>query len=87
MRLKKELIRREIAGDVLLVPVGGTVLENNGLFALNELGAFLWDRLETAADEETLVQAVLAEYEVDESAARTDTAEFLQKLREMDILE
>ena len=87
MRLKKELIRREIAGDVLLVPVGGTVLENNGLFALNELGAFLWDRLETAADEETLVQAVLAEYEVDETTARTDTAEFLQKLREMDILE
>lgn len=87
MRLKKELIRREIAGDVLLVPVGGTVLENNGLFALNELGAFLWDRLEGAADEETLVQAVLAEYEVDETTARTDTAEFLQKLREMDILE
>lgn len=87
MRLKKELIRREIAGDVLLVPVGGTVLENNGLFALNELGAFLWDRLEGAADEETLVQAVLAEYEVDEITARTDTAEFLQKLREMDILE
>ena len=87
MRLKKELIRREIAGDVLLVPVGGTVLENNGLFALNELGAFLWDRLETAADEETLVQDVLAEYEVDETTARTDTAEFLQKLREMDILE
>lgn len=87
MRLKKELIRREIAGDVLLVPVGGTVLENNGLFALNELGAFLWDRLETAADEETLVQAVLAEYEVDETTARTDTAAFLQKLREMDILE
>ena len=86
MQLKKELIRREIAGDVLLVPVGGTVLENNGLFALNELGAFLWDRLETAADEEALVQAVLAEYEVDETTARTDTAEFLQKLREMDIL-
>ena len=86
MKIRKELIRREIAGDVILVPVGGTVLENNGLFALNELGAFLWDRLESAEDEETLVQAVLAEYEVDEATARTDTAQFLQKLREMDIL-
>ena len=86
MKIKKELIRREIAGDVILVPVGGTVLENNGLFALNELGAFLWDRLESAEDEETLVQAVLAEYEVDEETARTDTAAFLQKLREMEIL-
>ena len=86
MKIRKELIRREIAGDVILVPVGGTVLEHNGLFALNELGAFLWDRLESAEDEETLVQAVLSEYEVDEATARTDTAQFLQKLREMEIL-
>ena len=86
MKIRKELIRREIAGDVILVPVGGTVLENNGLFALNELGAFLWDRLESAEDEESLVQAVLAEYEVDEDTARTDTAAFLQKLRDMEIL-
>ena len=68
------------------MPVGGTVLENNGLFALNELGAFLWDRLESAEDEESLVQAVLSEYEVDEETARADTAAFLQKLREMEIL-
>ena len=86
MKIRKELIRREIAGDVILVPVGGTVLENNGLFALNELGAFLWDRLESAEDEESLVQAVLSEYEVDEDTARADTAAFLQKLREMEIL-
>ena len=86
MKIRKELIRREIAGDVILVQVGGTVLENNGLFALNELGAFLWDRLESAEDEAGLVQAVLAEYEVDEDTARTDTAAFLQKLREMEIL-
>lgn len=86
MKIRKELIRREIAGDVILVPVGGTVLSDNGLFALNELGAFLWDRLESAEDEEALVRAVLSEYEVDEATARTDTAEFLQKLREMEIL-
>ena len=86
MKIRKELIRREIAGDVILVPVGGTVLENNGLFALNELGAFLWDRIPVAADEDALVAAVLAEYEVDEATARTDTAQFLQKLRDMEIL-
>lgn len=86
MKIRKELIRREIAGDVILVPVGGTMLENNGLFALNELGAFLWDRLETAEDESALVAAVLAEYDVDEETARTDTAAFLRKLREMEII-
>ena len=86
MNIRKELIRREIAGDVILVPVGGTMLENNGLFALNELGAFLWDRLEGAQNDEELVQAVLAEYEVNEDTARADVAEFLQSLRDMEII-
>lgn len=45
MKIKKELIKREIAGDCILVPVGKSTLESNGLFALNELGAFIWDIL------------------------------------------
>ena len=86
MIIKKELITREIAGEVILVPVGKSVLESNGLFALNELGAFLWKHLPEAADEAALVEQVLAEYEVDRETAEADTAEFLQKLRDMGIL-
>ena len=62
MKLKKELIRREIAGDVVLVPVGKTVYEANGLFILNDVGAFLWDKLPQAEDEEALLEAGLAGY-------------------------
>ena len=45
MIIKKEFIKRDVAGDIVLVPVGKTVLESNGLFVMNELGAFLWDLL------------------------------------------
>lgn len=86
MKIKKELIKREIAGDTILVPVGKSVYESNGLFALNELGAFLWDRLETAADRDELLAAVLAEYEVTEEEAAGDLDEFLEKLRSFGIL-
>lgn len=87
MKIKQELITREIAGEVILVPVGQSVLENNGLFALNELGAFLWKHLPEVDNESALVDLVLAEYEVDRETAAADTAEFLQKLRDMGILE
>ena len=86
MKIKKELIKREIAGDTILVPVGKTVYESNGLFILNELGGFLWDLLPEAENEAALVAAVLREYEVDEATARQDIAEFLEKLRQMNIL-
>lgn len=86
MMIKKELIKREIAGDTILVPCGKTVYDSNGLFALNELGAFLWDRIPQAERAEDLVAAVLEEYEVTREEAAKDIAEFLAKLKEMDIL-
>lgn len=87
MKIKKELVKRDIAGDVVLVPVGRTVYESNGLFILNEVGAFLWDRLETADTEEDLLTALLREYEIAEDIARKDVQEFLEKLRKLEILQ
>lgn len=86
MRIKKELVKRDIAGDTILVPVGKTVYDSNGLFILNELGSFLWDRLDKAESEEELLQAVLEEYDVAEETAKTDLSTFLDKLRELGIL-
>lgn len=86
MKIKKELLKRNIAGETILVPVGKTVYDSHGLFALNELGGFLWDQIPNAQTEEDLLKAVLNEYEVTETVARQDIAEFLDKLREMNII-
>ena len=86
MIIKKELIKREIAGDTILVPVGKTVLDSNGLFVMNELAAFIWDQLPGADSEEAICEAVLAEYDVSAQEAAADIAEFLNKLREMEII-
>lgn len=86
MQIKKELLKRQIGGDSFLIPMGKTVYDANGMFILTELGAFLWDRLPQAENPEALVQAVLAEYEVDETTARADIDAFLQKLVSMGIL-
>ena len=86
MIIKKDLIKREIAGDTILVPVGKTVLDSNGLFVMNELAAFIWDLLPEAESEDAICEAVLAEYEVSAEEAAADIAEFLNKLREMEII-
>lgn len=86
MIIKKELIKREIAGDTILVPVGRTVLDSNGLFVLNELGAFIWEILPKAETEEEICRAILAEYEVSPEEAARDVADFLEKLRQLDII-
>lgn len=87
MNIKKELIKREIAGDTILVPVGKTVYDSNGLFALNEVAAFIWDILPEVSCADEIVTKILDEYEVTAETAAADTREFLDKLREMGIIE
>ena len=86
MIIRKKLLKREIAGESFLVPLGKTVYDTNGLFVLSELGAFIWDRLPGAQDSEAILRAILEEYEVEESVARADLEEFLDKQRTMEIL-
>lgn len=86
MIIKKELIKREIAGDTILVPVGKTVYDSNGLFVLNELGAFIWDLLPNVDTQEEICQAILKEYEVSEEEARKDIAEFMNQLQKLDVI-
>lgn len=86
MKIKKELIKREIAGDTILVPVGKNVYDSNGLFMLNELGAFIWNLLPEAEGEADILEKVLAEYDVEEAVAKADIQEFLNRLRDMDVL-
>ena len=86
MIIKKTLIKRVIGSDTILVPVGKTVFDSNGLFALNELGDFIWDLLPRVNTEEEICDAVLAEYDVPQEVAQKDIREFLQKLRQLEII-
>lgn len=87
MKIKKELIKRDIAGDTILVPVGKTVYDSNGLFVLNEVAAFIWDVLADCETQDDIVAEILKEYEVSKEEAEKDTAEFLDTLRKMQIID
>ena len=43
MNIRKQLVKRNIAGDVILVPVGDASLEIKGLLTLNETEVTLLD--------------------------------------------
>lgn len=87
MKIEKEFILREIAGDYVIIPTGKTTLELNGLITVNELGAFLWEKLQQDITKAELVEAVLAEYEIDRETVEKDVDEFLEELVKNRILE
>lgn len=86
MRIDKEFILREIAGDYIIIPAGKTVLDFNGLITVNEVGVSLWNMLQNEVSFEELVQGILDEYDVEESVAREDVQEFLAALIDVGII-
>lgn len=86
MTIRKQLVKRTIAGDVILVPVGDASLELKGLLTLNETGERLWDILPQCDSQEALVQRLLEEYDVEEAVLRADVEAFLVRLRQLEIL-
>ena len=87
MKIKEGFVLRSIAGSNIVVPVGQTSAEFNGMITLNDSGAFLWKELEKGCDVDDLTAALLREYDVDEATARTCSADFIEKLKEANCLE
>ncbi len=87
MKIKKELIMRVIAGDIILVPVGKSVLEHNGLFVLNEVSGEIWKLLTEGKEPEQIVSALAEAYDAPLETIQADVEEFLAELVKRDILE
>ena len=87
MKISKEFILREIAGEYILVPVGKTALTFNGLVTVNEVGALIWGMLGKGSDVSTIVNGILDEYDVDEQTATADVLEFISYLKSNNIID
>ncbi len=86
MKVKDDYLLRNVAGSHIVVPVGEGCLDFSGVITLNEVGAFLWEKLQADISAEELLSALLAEYDVDEATAKTDIDEFIAKLKGADLL-
>jgi hypothetical protein len=86
MRTEKNLILREIAGEYILIPTGSLALKFTGVFAISSLGVSVWKLLEADKTYEQIVSELLEEYEVDRETLERDVSEFLDSLREKELL-
>ncbi len=86
MDCKLTLVKRDIAGDTILVPVGDASLKLKGLITLNETASFLWDVLPDAAGPEELVDRLEEEFDADRATLEADVADFLAELTKWGIL-
>jgi hypothetical protein len=79
---RESVVRREVAGETFLVPIHGHLADLQELFVLNEVGSWLWERLDGERSLDDLAAGLRTEFEVDEAQALGDTELFVQRLVE-----
>ena len=87
MKVSKDLILREVAGEYILIPVGKTALKIHGMINLSESAVLLWKKLQEDCTEEELVQALLVEYDIDRETAAADVRELIEQMQKIGVIE
>ena len=87
MRIKNEYVLREIANTWVVLPIGQTAVNFNGMLSLNESGKMIWQQLEKGASEQQLVEALMQEYEVSAEKAKHDVVVFIENIRKIGCIE
>ena len=83
MKLNEDFVLRQVADTWVVMPLGQTSVDFSGMLTLNETGALLWKTLENGGDRFALVNALTAEYDVEQAEALADVDVFLAKLQEI----
>jgi hypothetical protein len=84
---KGEYVSRAIAGETIIVPVRGQVGDLDSIYNLNEVGAFIWERIDGRTEAGQIAAALAGEYEVTPKEAEQDTVQFIGELQSAGIIE
>ncbi len=85
-KLKGDVVVREIAGEMMLIPTGASAKNLNGMVALTQSGALIIEHLKNGCDLDELVDALCERYEVSREQAEADTLHFLKKMEVLQLI-
>ena len=87
MKARDGFILRNIAGEYMLMPAGAMVGTFRGTVLMNELSAFLWEKLQEPRTRRDLLSEILVQYSIDEDTAAADLDAVLADMKQMGIIE
>ncbi len=86
MKIKSGFTLRQVAGNYILMDIGGE-LNFHGMITLNETGAFILKAIEEGLSEEEIGKKLSEEYDIDFETAMEDTKSIISKMQEAGIIE
>ena len=87
MKIKEGFVIREIAGQSVVIALGAAAKSYNGMIRLNDTAKVIWQGLEKGQDKQTIVDAILEEYDADPELVEKDFDNFINALKGANIIE
>ncbi len=87
MKIKQDLMLRNINEDWIIIPMGERLLEFNGMIKTNQSGSFIWRLLEKEKSREEIISALIEEYDIDKETGAKEFDTFFKTLIEANIME
>lgn len=87
MKIKSGFTLRNIAGEHIVMPTGKNIHQFDGAVILNDVAAFVWEKLSVGCSREELLEAILSAFDVDRQRAEQDLGALLDKLRGYEVIE
>ena len=81
-RKSPDIVGRHILDETLLVPIRGELSALQRIFSLNPVAEFVWSRLDGDTTLASIVDAVVAEFEVEPLQSEQDVIGFLTEMKE-----
>ena len=83
----REVVSRQIEGELVIVPVRRGVGDLNSLYTLNSVGSILWDFMSEGHTLPEMVSRVCDEFDVTSTQAQSDIEEFLGSMLEEKLIQ
>jgi len=86
MQIMKGFTLRKILDDWIVISTGAQSEVRQGAIILDDVSAFIWEKLTTPITRSELIRCILEEYNVEEETAAKDLDELIEEFRKMDVL-
>ena len=87
MKAKNGFVLRHVVDEYILMPTGDNIGVFNGTVLLNEVSAFVWEKLQNPLSRDDLLKAILDEFEVEKAVASADLDALLVTLKDYGVIE
>jgi len=87
LKLKADFVLRQVADTWVVMALGQTSVDFNGMLTLNESGAMLWKCLQDGGDRQAMIDTLTKTYDVSAEEAGADVDAFVENLAKTGCLE